>query len=96
MMLAGMTLAALVLGVFLPLRWGFWGFLGAAAALFVVQAGIRTAGGYEGLAFADTMLLFNNSWASYVGYNLQVTNRAFALPLFVFAAPFVWRMSRRG
>lgn len=95
MMLIFMILGALILGALLPLRWGLWGFLGGAALLFVVQAGIRTAGGYEGLDFTDTMVLFNNSWVSYIAYNLQVTNRAFAAPLLMLAAVFVWRLGRR-
>lgn len=94
MMLFVITAAALVAGAVMPLRWRVWGFLGAAAALFVAQAGASTAGGYGGLPFEDSMLLFNGSWASYVGYNLQITYRSFALPLLVLGAVFVFRLGR--
>ncbi|KEJ91083.1 hypothetical protein [Sulfitobacter donghicola] len=89
-----MIAVALAVGIFLPLRWHLWGFLAASAALFIAQAGVSTAGGYEGLPFAETLVFFNESWASYVGYNLQLTYRAFALPLFALAVPFVFRLGR--
>ncbi|GGX58342.1 hypothetical protein GCM10007385_28790 [Tateyamaria omphalii] len=89
------TAAALVLGTVLPLRWGVFGLLAAAALLFLTQAAIYTAMGFEGTPLSETMLLFNNSWAAYIGYNLQITFRSFALPLLALATPLIFRLGRR-
>lgn len=89
-------IAALVLGTLLPLRWGVAGFLAAAAFLFLTQAAIHTAMGFEGTPLSETMLLFNNSWPAYIGYNLQITFRSFALPLLALAAPLIFRMGRQA
>ncbi|MEL6887634.1 MAG: hypothetical protein AAFO86_02890 [Pseudomonadota bacterium] len=94
-LLAGICAAALVLGMTLPVRWGVWGYLGAAALLFIAQAGINTAIGFEGIPISESLLLFNDSYLSYVGFNLQITYRAFALPLLALAVPFLYRMSRK-
>jgi hypothetical protein len=83
---------AVVVGAVLPLRWGVWGLLGACAVLFLVHAGVNTARGYEGIPFEETLLLFNDSWVSYVGYNLQITYRAFVLPVLGVAVPLVFRL----
>lgn len=85
------TVAALVLGLILPLRWGILGFFGAAAFLFAGQAAIHTATGFEGTPLAESLLLFNNSWTAYLGFNLQITYRAFALPLLALAVPLIVR-----
>lgn len=90
------TAAALLLGAFLPLRWGVLGFLAAAAPLFLTQAAIHTAMGFEGTPLSETMLLFNNSWSAYIGYNLQITFRSFALPLLALATPLIFRMGRNA
>ena len=92
--LASVTAAAFVLGLITPTRWGVWGFLGAVVALFLAQAVINTAMGFEGIPLSDTLLLFNESYLSYVGFNLQVTYRAFSPPLLAFSVPFVYRLSR--
>ncbi|MEL6465235.1 MAG: hypothetical protein AAFQ58_09725 [Pseudomonadota bacterium] len=88
------TAAALVLGALLPLRRALLGFLAAAAFLFLIQAGIRTAMGFEGTSLSETMLLFNNSWPAYIGYNLQITFRSFALPLLALATALIFRLGR--
>lgn len=88
------TAAALVVGFVLPLRAGVLGFVGAAAALFLMQAGIHTARGFEGTSIDESLLLFNGSWAAYIGFNLQITFRGFALPLFALAIPFIYRLGR--
>lgn len=88
------TAAALILGTLLPLRWGVAGFLASAALLFLIQAGIHTAMGFEGTPLSETMLLFNNSWPAYIGYNLQITFRSFALPLLALATPLIFRLGR--
>lgn len=94
-LLLATTSAALILGILLPLRGGAFGFFAAAALLFLTQAAIHTAMGFEGTPLSETMLLFNNSWPAYIGYNLQITFRSFALPLLVLATPLIFRMGRR-
>ncbi|WP_299207842.1 hypothetical protein [uncultured Tateyamaria sp.] len=88
------TIAAFILGALLPLRWGVVGFVTAAAFLFLTQAAIHTAMGFEGTPLSETMLLFNNSWPAYIGYNLQITFRSFALPLLALATPLIFRLGR--
>ncbi|MEO1732608.1 MAG: hypothetical protein AAFR45_03115 [Pseudomonadota bacterium] len=87
------SVLAAVIGATMPLRWGVFGFLGAAALLFAVQAGANTAMGFEGTSIEESLLLFNGSYASYVGFNLQITYRAFAVPLLLLGAVTVWRQS---
>ncbi|MEM6760764.1 MAG: hypothetical protein AAF601_14910 [Pseudomonadota bacterium] len=94
MILAGVTLAGLLTGLFLPLRTGVIGFLAVAAVLFLSMAGINTARGFEGTSLEESLLLFNNSWVAYAGFNLQITFRAFALPLLALASPLIYRLSR--
>jgi len=93
-MTPAITCAALVIGTLIPLRWGLSGFLGAAALLFLTQAGLHSAAGFEGTSIEESLLLFNGSWTSYIGFNLQITYRAFALPVLVLAAILIWRMGR--
>ncbi|MEX0370986.1 MAG: hypothetical protein AB3N09_10160 [Tateyamaria sp.] len=88
------ALVALILGTVLPLRWGVFGFFAAAALLFLTQAAIHTLIGFEGTPLSETMLLFNNSWPAYIGYNLQITFRSFALPFLALATPLIFRMGR--
>lgn len=88
------TAAALAAGLLLPLRWGVWGYLGAALILFAAQVGIHTAMGFEGTPISESLLLFNNSWGAYIGFNVQITYRAFALPLLALATPLLYRHSR--
>ncbi|MEO0389560.1 MAG: hypothetical protein AAF218_01330 [Pseudomonadota bacterium] len=85
---------AFLAGVFLPLRWGAVGYLGVAALLFVVQVGVHTATGFDGAPIEETLILFNGSWPSFIGFNAQITYRAFALPLIALAVPLIWRLSR--
>ena len=88
------TAAAPAAGLLLPLRWGVAGFLGATLLLFTAQIGIHTAQGFEGTPLSETLLLFNNSWSAYIGFNVQITYRAFALPLLALATPLIYRYSR--
>ena len=88
------TVLAAALGLILPPRWGVWGFLAAVVLVFVTQAGINFARGFEGTSLEESLLLFNNSWGAYLGYNLQITYRAFALPLLVLSAITVFRVRR--
>ncbi|MEM9966830.1 MAG: hypothetical protein AAF755_01880 [Pseudomonadota bacterium] len=90
-----LTLTAAVAGFLLPTRWGILGFVACVAALFLLQVSVQTARGYEGIAFEETLLLFNNSWASYIGYNFQITYRAFAAPMMVLALVFIFRLMRQ-
>ena len=84
----------LIVGGLIPLRFGVWGFLGAAVAIFAVLFGINAASGFAGASIEESLLLFNGSWVSYFGFNLQITYRAFALPLLALATPFIFRLSR--
>ncbi|WP_299367154.1 hypothetical protein [uncultured Tateyamaria sp.] len=93
-LLSFMIAAGLTAGAILPLRWGVWGFVGAAAVLFLAQALVNTATGFEGIPISESLLLFNDSYLSYVGFNLQITYRAFALPLLALAIPFIFRLAR--
>jgi len=88
------ALLAFIVGTILPLSWGVFGFIGAAALLFILQAGINTAMGFEGIPISESLLLFNDSYLSYVGFNVQITYRAFALPLLALALPFIFRLAR--
>ncbi|WP_171208608.1 MULTISPECIES: hypothetical protein [unclassified Ruegeria] len=88
------TAVALVLGLILPLRWGVVGFLGAVAVLYLIQFGINTSRGFEGASWEETLILFEGSVVSYIGFNLQITARAFALPLLVLAVVVVGRFSK--
>lgn len=90
----GIILAALVLGAILPLRWGALGFLGAVAGLFIVQMLISAAGGYAGSPLSESLLLFGGSWLSYLGFNAQITYRAFMVPVVVLASVLIWRHRR--
>lgn len=93
-LLIAMTVAGVVLGAVIPTRWGIWGFVAAAALLFVAQVAINTATGFAGSSIEESLLLFNGSYLSYLGFNLQITYRAFALPLLALALPFIFRLSR--
>ncbi len=94
-LLAGVSVLAFVLGSVMPLRWGVFGYLGAAALVFAVQVGINAATGFAGASIEESLLLFNGSWASYIGFNLQISYRAFALPLLALAVPLMFRLSRQ-
>ena len=88
------TVTAFALGIILPTRWGVFGFIAAAIGLFAAQAGIDISSGYGGLAIQDSLALFGDSWASYIGFNLKVAYRAFALVLLALTVPFIFRLSK--
>ena len=88
------ALVAFVLGIVLPTRWGVFGFVAATIGLFAAQVGINMSTGYGGSSIEDSLALFGESWASYIGFNLQITYRAFAPVLLALAVPFVFRLSK--
>ncbi len=90
-----MTLMSVALGLLIPMRWGVFGFLGAAAFLFALQVAINSATGFEGTSIEDSLLLFNGSYSAFIGFNVQITYRAFALPLLALAVPLVFRLRPR-
>ena len=92
--LAFTTLLALVLGLLLPKHWGVTGFVGATVFIFLFQVALNAGSGFAGSSIEDSLVFFNGSYASYIGFNLQITYRAFALPLIVLAIPIVFRLSR--
>jgi hypothetical protein len=96
MLVYAITGFALVLGLILPLRWGVIGFLGAVAVLFLTQFGVNAGSGFEGTSWEESLILFEGSVVSYLGFNLQITGRAFALPLLVLAVVVVGRFKRMG
>lgn len=69
-----------------------FGYLAAAAMLFILHFGINVASGFESSSIEESLLLFNGS---YLGFNSQITYRAFALPLLVLGAAMVLRASLR-
>lgn len=87
---------ALVLGLILPLRWGVFGFLTAVVVLFLTQFGVNAGSGFEGTSWEESLILFEGSVVSYIGFNLQITARAFALPLLVLAVVVVGRFKKVG
>ncbi|KMW59924.1 hypothetical protein AIOL_000073 [Candidatus Rhodobacter oscarellae] len=95
MLILVMSLGGLVLGALMPIRWGVFGFLGAAASLFAIQVAVSAGTGFAGSSIEESLLLFNGSWVSYLGFNLQVTYRAFAPVLLALAVPLIWRLGRR-
>ena len=95
MIVIGISVLGLIMGLLMPRHWGVFGFLGAALILFLIQAGISAAGGFAGASIEDSLLLFNGSYLSYVGFNLQITYRAFAAPLLALAVPVIYRSLRR-
>lgn len=94
LLVIAITAAACLTAFFLPTHWGAAGFLGAALSLFVLHAGLNTAMGFAGTSIEESLLLFNGSWMSYFGFNLQITYRAFTLPLLAVAAGYVWRLAK--
>ena len=94
MLLVATCVAAVALGAILPLRWGVFGFVGAAALLFVVQVAVRAGMGYAGSSIEESLILFNGSWLSYIGFNMQVSYRAFAPVLLALAVTFIFRLRR--
>ncbi len=87
---------ALVLGLIVPLRWGVIGFLGTVAVLFLTQFGVNASSGFDGTTWEESLILFEGSVVSFLGFNLQITGRAFALPLLVLAVVVVARFKRLG
>ncbi|MEX0329777.1 MAG: hypothetical protein AB3N07_13720, partial [Ruegeria sp.] len=75
---------------------GVIGFLGVVAVLFLTQFGVNASSGVEGTSWEESLILFEGSVVSYLGFNLQITGRAFALPLLVLAVVVVWRFKRLG
>lgn len=93
-LLISVSAAALLLGLVLPTRWGVFGFLGAAVLLFAVQVAVNAGTGFAGSSIEESLLLFNGSWLSYLGFNVQITYRAFAPVLLALAVPLMFRMGR--
>lgn len=96
MVLIIVTALAIGAGFLLPLRWGVLGFALATSLLFLLQVGIHTAQGFEGTSLEESLLLFNGSWISFLGFNAQITYRAFFIPVVSLAALFIFRLQRRG
>lgn len=94
MLLLTACAAAFLIGLFSPIRWGVLGFAGWTALLFVAQASVNASLGFAGTSIEDSLLLFNGSWLSYIGFNLQITYRAFAPVILALALPYIFRLAR--
>lgn len=94
MITLAIAVAALIIGLVMPTRWGGFGYLGAALLLFSAQVAANTSMGFAGSSIEESLLLFNGSWLSYIGFNFQITYRAFAPALLALALPFIFRLSR--
>ena len=94
MLLLTACAAAILIGLFSPIRWGVLGFAGWTALLFVAQASVNASLGFAGTSIEDSLLLFNGSWLSYIGSNLQITYRAFAPVILALALPYIFRLAR--
>ena len=92
--LSAMVLGAGALGLLMPTRWGVWGFCGAAVLIFALHIALNASMGFAGSSIEESLLLFNGSYLSYLGFNVQISYRAFALPLLALALPFIFRLSR--
>ena len=78
----------------MPNRWVLLGFLASGVLLFAIQVLWNVFSGFAGTSIEESLLLFNGSYVSYVMFNVQVTYRAFAVPLLALAVPFIFRLSR--
>ncbi|MCH2164887.1 MAG: hypothetical protein MK098_09580 [Marinovum sp.] len=92
--LIGVSIVAFIFGIVLPMRWSVWGFVAAVIVLFAAMVGINFASGFAGSSIEESLLLFNGSYLSYLGFNLQISYRAFAPPLLALAVPLIFRLSR--
>ena len=90
------SLAALVLGAGFPLKALFWVFLGGALLLFLIHFGIIALTGFGGLPASDALLLFEGQWSYYLAYSAEHALRRFAIPVILFGAVLMWRLSRKG
>ncbi|MEM1386268.1 MAG: hypothetical protein AAGG54_01550 [Pseudomonadota bacterium] len=91
-LIAFVALLAAGLGYVLVPRFGAVGFLVAAFLAFAAQFGWNSATGFEGLPWSESLAFFNDSLASYFGYNAQITYRAFAGPLAALGLTSVWAL----
>ncbi|MEM6556784.1 MAG: hypothetical protein AAF642_12970 [Pseudomonadota bacterium] len=89
-----MTILAAILGAVLPTRWGAIGILVGASVVFAIQVAINTVSGFAGSSLEESLLLFNGSYLSYLGFNVQITYRAFAFPLLALALVYTYRLKR--
>ncbi|MEL6099823.1 MAG: hypothetical protein AAFR68_00765 [Pseudomonadota bacterium] len=87
---------ALIVGFAVPRSLATSGYLIAVLVVFLSDFLIRSLSGFAGKDFEESLLLFGGSYAAYFGFNAQVTYRAFALPLLVLSAVFVYRLSREA
>ncbi len=87
---------ALIVGLAIPRSWGASGYLAAVLVVFLSDFVIRSLSGFAGEDFEESLLLFGGSYAAYLGFNAQVAYRAFALPLLILSAVFVYRLSREA
>lgn len=88
------VLIAFVLGVVMPIRWGVMGYIGFSLLLFTVLAILKMSDVFGGSSFENTLALFNDSWVSYIGFNVKLAYRAFASVLLAFSVPLIFRLSR--
>ncbi len=89
------SLAALGLGAVLPLKSLLVLFLGGVLLLFVIHFGTIALTGFGGLPASDALLLFEGQWSYYLAYSAEHALRRFAIPVILFGAVLMWRLSRK-
>lgn len=94
MLTIAIVLAACVLGIVMPIRWGVMGFVGFSLLFFILLGVVKMSDTFGFSSTEDNLILFNGSWVSYIGFNLQIAYRAFASVLLAFSIPFIFRLSR--
>lgn len=88
------VLAACVLGIVMPIRWGVMGFVGFSLLFFILLAAAKMSDTFGFSSTEDTLVLFNGSWVSYLGFTVKLAYRAFASVLLAFCVPLIFRLSR--
>lgn len=94
MLTLAIVLAAFVLGIVMPIRWGVIGFVGFSLLFFILLAAVKMNDAFGFSSIENTLVLFNGSWESYIGFNVKLAYRAFASVLLAFSVPLIFRLSR--
>ena len=94
-LISTVTVAGFLLGSTVPLSTRLWGYLACVVSLFgVLLVTNAFVLGFVGPGIADNLLYFDGSLGAYIGYNLQISYRAFAAPLLATTLPVIYRLTR--
>ena len=58
----------------------------------LINARRPKSGVYEGTSLEESLLLFGGSYIGYIGWNIQITYRAFMFPLLALSVAFLYRL----